>query len=139
MNERSEAQKRETNLMGEIDRLKDALTHAEVTRAQVEANSLKERATHGTEFQSQVSDLQSQMALVFERISQIQNSIDELSWKSQNLEDTMVALENWEVPTIPTYEDALEEFDEDEELVQGDRPPASHLRLIPSWFVPMHP
>ena len=42
---------------------------------------------------------------------------------SKDLEDRMVALGNWEVPTIPTYEDALEEFDDDEELVPGDYMP----------------
>ena len=124
MDERSQAQKRETNLLGEIGRLKNALAHSEVARTQVEANSLKlERATHGTELQSQISDLQTQMSFVVDRLNQIQGSGEELSRKSKDLEDRMVALGNWEVPTIPTYEDALEEFDDDEELVPGDYMP----------------
>jgi hypothetical protein len=76
MDERSQAQKRETNLLGETGRLKNALAHSEVARAQVEANSLKlERATHGTELQSQISDHQTQMSFVVGRLNQIQGSV----------------------------------------------------------------
>lgn len=118
MNERSEFQKRETNLLSETDRLRNALAQSEVTHAQVETNAIKhEGATHGTELQSQILELKNEMAFTIERVAQIQGSVEELISRSQLLETRIVALENWEVPTIPVYEDALEELDEDKELI----------------------
>ena len=57
------------------------------------------------------------MAFTMETVAQIQGSVEELISRSRLLETRIVALENWELPTIPVYEDALEELDEDEELI----------------------
>ena len=127
MFERSEAQKRETALKNEVIRLRDALAQAEVARAQVETNVLmQERATHGTEVQSQISELRTQMKSVVDQLKQLKPTIEMMMNKMQEQEDRIVALENWETPKLQVYEDAVEHFDDEDELVPGHvSPPRS--------------